>query len=276
MRAEQLAINSQCTSHRNLEEALEAYAAAGFRNAEPHLNLVKDWLDDGHTVEQTRELFESYGLRVVAGSQLEVACFGSPDARLPNLRANAANARLLHDLGGDKLIVGTDGPEQVSVEALDAIAFALGYLARSIEHLEVDVALEFNWSPVVKSLPSAVRVAEKVGHPRVGVLFDTAHYHVTPTKLEDLAADAVRWIKHVHLNDMPDKPADLTHRDFDRVLPGEGVLDLPEIIAALEEGGYEGCFSIEMFNADLWRLSAKEAARRCYESLLPLCDDYSG
>src|SRR3712207_3865191 len=106
MRAEQLAINSQCTSHRNLQEALEAHAAAGFSNAEPHLNLVKDWLDDGHTVEQTRELFESYGLRVVASSQLEVACFGSPDARLPNLRANAENARLVRELGADKMIVG--------------------------------------------------------------------------------------------------------------------------------------------------------------------------
>jgi hypothetical protein len=37
MKAERLAINSQCTFHRNLEEALDAYAAAGFRNAEPHL-----------------------------------------------------------------------------------------------------------------------------------------------------------------------------------------------------------------------------------------------
>jgi 2-keto-myo-inositol isomerase len=272
MKAEQLAINSQCTSHRNLEEALDAYAAAGFRNVEPHLNLVKDWLDDGHTVEQTRELFESRGLRVVASSQLEVASFGSPDALLPNLRANAENARLIHALGADKMIVGTDGPEQVSSEALDAIAFALRNLAQSIEGLEVDIALEFNWSPVVKSLPSAVRVAEKAGHPRVGVLFDPAHYHTTPTKLSDINADSVRWIKHVHLDDMPDKPADLTHRDFDRVLPGEGVLDLREIIATLERNGYDGFYSIELFNADLWHLPPKEAARRCYESLLPLCD----
>lgn len=272
MKAEQLAINSQCTSHRNLEEALDAYAAAGFRHVEPHLNLVKDWLDDGHTVEQTRELFESRGLNVVASSELPVACFGSPDARLPNLRANAANARLIQELGGDKMIVGTDGPEQVSIEALDTIAYALSDLAESIEGLEVDIALEFNWSPVVKSLPSAVRVAEKAVHPRVGVLFDPAHYHVTPTKLNDINADSVQWIKHVHLNDMPDKPADLTHRDFDRVLPREGVLDLREIIANLEQSGYEGFFSIELFNADLWRLPAKESARRCYESLLPLCD----
>jgi 2-keto-myo-inositol isomerase len=140
----------------------------------------------------------------------------------------------------------------------------------------VDIAVEFNASPVIKSLQSAVRMAQKADHPRVGVLFDTAHYHVTPTKLRDINEGSVRYIKHVHLDDMPDIPADLTHRDFDRVLPGEGVLDLPEIIAALEKSGYEGYFSIEMFSAKLWRLSAKEAARRCYESLLPLCEQEGG
>lgn len=114
-----------------------------------------------------------------------------------------------------------------------------------------------------------MRVAEKADHPHVGVLFDTAHYHVTPTKLADINENSVCWIKRVHLNDMP---ADLTHRDDDRVLPGEGVLDLPGIIGTLEQNGYEGYFSIEIFSADLWQLPAKEAARRCYESLLPLCE----
>ncbi|QYJ14990.1 Inosose isomerase [Rubrobacter xylanophilus DSM 9941] len=271
MRLDQIAINSQCTSHRNLEEALDAYAAAGFRNVEPHLNLVKDWLDDGHTVDETRRLFESRGLRVVASSQLEVMCFGSPDARMPNLRANAENARLIRELGGDVMVVGTDGPEQNSVEALGLVADAVRQLAEATEDTGVEIAIEFNWSPIVRSLRSAVRVAELADHPRVGVLFDTAHYHVTPTELSDIDREAVRYIKHVHVDDMPDEPADLIHRDFDRVLPGEGAIDLPEIISTLERGGYEGYFSIELFNADLWRLPAKEAARRCYESLLSLC-----
>ena len=54
--------------------------------------------------------------------------------------------------------------------------------------------------------------------------------------------------------------------------PERGALDLPEIISALEKSGYEGYFAIELFNADLWALPAKETARRCYESLLPLCE----
>jgi 2-keto-myo-inositol isomerase len=276
MKAEKLAINSQCTFQHNLEEALDAYAAAGFPCVEPHLNLVKDWLDDGHTVDEAWELFQSRELRVVASSQLEVMCFGSPDARMPNLRANAENARLIRELGADKMIVGTDGPEQNSVEALDDVAGAMWNLAEATEDVGVDIAIEFNWSPIVKSLQSAVRVAQIADHPRVGVLFDTAHYHVTPTKLRDINESSVRYIKHVHLDDMPDTPADLTHRDFDRVLPGEGVIDLSEIISALEQNGYEGYFSIEMFSAKLWRLPAKEAARKCYESLLPLCEGEGG
>jgi 2-keto-myo-inositol isomerase len=272
MKAERLAINSQCTFHWNLEEALDAYAAAGFRCVEPHLNLVKDWLDAGHTVDEARRLFEERNLSVVASSQLEVMCFGSPDARMPNLRANAENARIIRELGANKMIVGTDGPEQNSVEALDAVAGAMWNLAEATEDVGVEIAIEFNWSPIIKSLQSAVRVAKIADHPRVGVLFDAAHYHVTPTKLRDINEGSVRHIKHVHLDDMPDTPADLTHRDFDRVLPGEGVIDLPEIISALERNGYEGYFSIEMFSAKLWRLPAKEAARRCYESLLPLCE----
>jgi 2-keto-myo-inositol isomerase len=276
MKAEKLAINSQCTFQHNLEEALDAYAAAGFPCVEPHLNLVKDWLDDGHTVDEAWELFQSRELRVVASSQLEVMCFGSPDARMPNLRANAENARLIRELGADKMIVGTDGPEQNSVEALDDVAGAMWNLAEATEDVGVDIAIEFNWSPIVKSLQSAVRVAQIADHPRVGVLFDTAHYHVTPTKLRDINESSVRYIKHVHLDDMPDTPADLTHRDFDRVLPGEGVIDLSEIISTLEQNGYEGYFSIEMFSAKLWRLPAKEAARKCYESLLPLCEGEGG
>jgi sugar phosphate isomerase/epimerase len=272
MRADRLAINSQCTFQHNLEEALDAYAAAGFKNVEPHLNLVKDWINDGHSVDDTRRLFEERGLSVIASSQLEVICFGSPDARLPNLKANAENARLIRELGADKMIVGTDGPEQNSVGALDAVAGAMWNLAEATEDVGVEIAIEFNWSPIIKSLQSAVRVAEIADHPRVGVLFDAAHYHVTPTKLEDINESSVRHLKHVHLDDMPDTPADLTHRDFDRVLPGEGVVDLPGIISTLEQNGYRGYFSIEMFSANLWQLPAKEAAHRCYESLLPLCE----
>jgi 2-keto-myo-inositol isomerase len=158
-----------------------------------------------------------------------------------------------------------------SLDALDQVADTLGGLVRHVEGYDVRIALEFNWSPLVRSLASAVRVVEQVDHPQLGILFDPAHWYTTPTKMEDIDGRAVRRIVHVHLDDMRPKPADLSNCNTDRVLPGEGVIDLQAMIAMLEGHGYTGYFSIEMFNEDLWALPAAEAARRCYNSLLPLC-----
>jgi sugar phosphate isomerase/epimerase len=72
---------------------------------------------------------------------------------------------------------------------------------------------------------------------------------------------------------MRDKPGDLSNCNSDRVLPGQGVIDLRAIIDRLESFGYAGFYSIEMFNEDLWRMPADVAARLCYESLLPYCAD---
>jgi sugar phosphate isomerase/epimerase len=274
VRKQQLAINSVSTRHKDLVEMLDAYAAAGFPNVEFVLSHVKEWLAQGHTTADVRRLLDERHLRAIGGFERALECFSAPESRQANLAFHTANARLIDELGGGTLVVGTDGPATPTgdpLAALDAVSAALQQLARQMEGLEVSVALEFNWGPVVKSLQSAALVAARVGDPRVGVLFDPAHYYTTPTKFEHITAETVRWIKHVHINDMRDKPGDLSNCNSDRVLPGEGVLDLPALIDALERHGYAGYFSIEMFNEDLWQRPAAETARRCYASLLPLC-----
>ena len=267
----QLAINSVSTRHRNLEEALDAYADAGFKNVEFALPHVKGWMKEGREVSDARRLLEERGLHAIGGFEAGVACFSSGDAQAANHALHLENARLIHDLGGGTLVVGTDGPPQVNVEALDTVAEVFNSLARQIEGLDVTIAIEFNWSPLIKSLKSALRVAEQVSHPQVGVLFDPAHFYVTSTKFEHLTPEAVHWIKHCHFNDMRDKPGELSDCNGDRVLPGEGILDLRGLIARLEEYGYSGYFSIEMFNEGLWQMPAKEAAARSYQSLLLYC-----
>ncbi len=103
------------------------------------------------------------------------------------------------------------------------------------------------------------------------MLFDPAHYHTTATKLEHLTPANVDHIVHVHLDDMPAGPGDHADWNEDRVLPGEGVLPLREMIDRLEAGGYTGYYSLEMFSDELYQLPVGEAARRCYASVFPLC-----
>jgi len=113
-------------------------------------------------------------------------------------------------------------------------------------------------------------VIRRVGRPNAGVVFDPAHYHCTPSKFEQLTPDNVATVRHVHIDDMRDKPGELSHCNEDRVLPGEGCLDLPGLFERLDSLGYRGYCGIETFNAELWAMPPGQAARRMYQSLLPL------
>lgn len=271
MRIEQLAINSVSTSG-TLEEKLAAYEQAGFCNVEFALGQVREWLAAGHTNFDFKQLLQRHNLQCIGGFETGLQAFGDAEAKKRSNARVADNARLIGELGGRILVIGTDGPsDESTLDPIATVALTLAEVAAQVEPFGVTICLEFNWSPLVKSLRTAAQIAQLSGAFNVGVLFDPAHYHCTPTKFEELNAPNVTWIKHVHVDDMSDKPGELSNCNSDRVLPGEGCLNLTELFGAIERQGYSGYFSIEMFSDELWGLPASEAAARMYRSLLPLC-----
>lgn len=275
MRISQLAINSVSTRQSSIEEALAAYSAAGFRNVEFVIPQIREYLAQGHTVADFANLLDKYGLHCVGGFETVLEAFSPLEQRAANHALIVENARLLGELGGTALVVGTDGPPDLGAasDVLGVLAEAFAQVAAQILDTGVTLCIEFNWSPVVKSVRTAVEIARRTGAPNVGVVFDAAHYHCTPSKFEHLTAESVPFIRHVHVDDMRDKPGELSNCNSDRVLPGQGCLDLRMLFGQLDRYGYAGYYSIELFNDDLWALPAAEAAKLMYESLLPYCED---
>jgi sugar phosphate isomerase/epimerase len=271
MRRSQLAINSVSTQG-SLEEKLSAYAGAGFDKVEVALGQVKEYLAQGRRPADVKRLLDENGLQCIGGFETGLAGFGSEEERARNWDRVEENCRLLSEWGGTILVVGTDGPSGPDEDPLGTLAEAFAAVGERVKGLGVTICIEFNWSPLVKSLRSAVEVARRSGAPNVGVLFDPAHYHCTPSKLDQITAESVPYIRHVHVDDMRDKPGELSNCNSDRVLPGQGCLDLKGIFGALERHGYAGYYSIEMFNEDLWQLPPADAARQMYDSLLSLCE----
>lgn len=267
MNLSQIGINAISTKHASIEEALDAYAAAGFAMVEWPLSQVK--ARGGNVV---RRLQDERGIRCIGGFEITLDAFADAETRAANLQQILENARLLETLGdkGTTMVVGTDGPESPMEDPLGVVAAAMAEACAAVEPHGVTLAIEFNWSPLVKSLRTAAEIARRSGAPNAGVLFDPAHYHCTPTKFEQINAETVPYIRHVHLDDMRDKAGELSDCNSDRVLPGAGCLDLPALIGALEKHGYAGLYCIEMFSDELWALPASEAARQMYQSLLPL------
>lgn len=272
MKPSQIAINSVSTRQKSLDEAVAAYAAAGFRRVEFVIPTIKDWMkaQPGRDLAAFKALLSQHQITCIGGFETTVQSFGDAEAKKKNHALHVENSKLIAELGGGTIVVGTDGDEKNDLDTLKTIGKTLRTLINDI-HPSVNLAVEFNWSPVVKSLRSAAVVVEEACHSRVGILFDPAHYHCTPSKFEDLTEKVVKRILHVHVDDMLDKPGDRSNCNADRVLPGEGTLDLRRIFGHIEALGYTGSFSIEMFNADLWNLPVDVASKKMYASMARLC-----
>jgi len=268
MKKSQLGINTVSMDFSDFPVSLKAVRAAGFEKIEFVLSHVKNYLKLGHSVKEVRAMLDDNGLKCLGGFETHLACYG--EDREANHKQVVENAELVAALGGTNLVVGTDGPEgRATMEIVDVIAENVRSVASKMG--DVNLLIEFNWSPVVKSFRTAAEIARRSGAKNAGVLFDPAHYHCTPTKFDQINAANVATVKHVHVDDMRDKPGELSNCNDDRELPGEGILDLHALFGELEKHGYAGDFSIEMFDPKLCKLPPQEAAARMYKSLIPLC-----
>ena len=97
--------------------------------------------------------------------------------------------------------------------------------------------------PFIWTLPETVALAADAG-PNIGAVLDVWHwFHSGGTVAEILATDQVR-IVHVHLSDAQERPAEEV-RDNQRLMPGEGIVNLVGFLQALKKIGYQDGVSPE-------------------------------
>ena len=80
--------------------------------------------------------------------------------------------------------------------------------------------------------------------------------------VDDLLQLSGDRLANFHINDVPASPDPLTQTDYDRVMVGEGIADLPKVIANLRSIGYRGPLSLELFNRDLWEADPEVVVKR--------------
>jgi sugar phosphate isomerase/epimerase len=129
------------------------------------------------------------------------------------------------------------------------------------------------WS-IVHTVRDAVALIDEAGVAEdVGVMWDAWHLWDDPGVEDDIAAYIDR-IAGVHVCDWREP----TRSFADRVLPGDGVADLPRLLGALDRAGWDGFYDLEIFSDNgafgiahpdsLWDVPAEELARRGREAFL--------
>ncbi|MGO9242905.1 MAG: sugar phosphate isomerase/epimerase family protein [Bryobacteraceae bacterium] len=90
----------------------------------------------------------------------------------------------------------------------------------------------------------AVQLCDEIGHPNIGILFDTFHANIEEKDVAAALRLTARHLKHVHTC------------ENDRGIPGTGHVDWPGVFKALREMQYDGYLTIESFGFALGALSA--------------------
>jgi sugar phosphate isomerase/epimerase len=93
---------------------------------------------------------------------------------------------------------------------------------------------------------------QAVGEDDATLILDAFHSWNTNSSPETLRSIPAHRISHYHIDDAdPTIPAQ-QQTDPNRVMLGEGPIDLAGEIRILKEIGYEGTVSLELFNPSLW------------------------
>jgi protein FrlC len=228
------------------ERAVAHCSALGFDSLE--LAVIPGWPADaagldGPARRRLRRLFDDHGLELsglVGNTELLVG----EDEWAANRAALTSYLDLAADLqDGEPLSVScTSGGEHGGwADAREEIAERFGELARLAHERGVLVAAEPHVACALHRPEQARWLLDQVASPALALTLDISHFNVQGIAMEAAVAELgpATVISHV-------KDERGLWPGFDFLIPGEGEMDYPRYLRALDAVGYEGDVAVEI------------------------------
>ena len=221
-------------------------------------------LKDAAEVRATANLVRTREVLTLNGIALTVQADGRMDRRLieDDLKPRL---QICQDLGSPYLLaIPPRAPGLETRRAIPGTRDALELARDRADSVGVRIAFEFlGFGDCPINTPDiATETVDRIDG--INLVLDSCHWHASGS--QPLNAFPVERLALVHLNDAPDKPP-REIEDEDRLLPGEGVIQLKTLIAALMTRSFDGPWSLETFNPVYWRDDPEDIARRGLEAI---------
>lgn len=274
-----ISLNGSLTRGISGADKIRLAAATGYRGVDWDLGPAKTAGRDA-----TRALFAELKVKpTIANLPMNrpLPFAGEPPLFAEALRQLADDAAFSAAIGGDKMMVVLPASTTMTRQEQRALAKdRLSAIAGVLQQSNIRLGIEFlgplyfrepraggpPTTPFIWNMPDALALAIECGE-NVGVILDAWHWHHSGSSVADiLAADKSR-IVHVHVSDAkPTPPADV--RDNQRLMPGEGIIDLTGFFAALKTIGYADGVSPEPLGRIPAEMTPEEAARLALQTTM--------
>ncbi len=260
-----------------LEAKLKAVREAGFTQI---MLSARDIVGHPDGLDAAVRAVRDSGLRVTGFQVLRD--FEGLSGHLHDYKVDVAKSMLemCKALGAKILLVCSSTSTHASQD-LDVIARDLRKLAMLAIPLGIKVAYEgLSWGRTINEFTAAWEVVSRADVPNLGLGLDSFHMFATQSSLDDLELLDPEKIFLVQLADFmwqeirSVEERITTARHF-RVFPGEGVHSqaLAALVRKLNELGYRGDYSYEVFNDDYQQMPLPTVAQRARRASLWLGEE---
>lgn len=263
-----LSLNQKTTDALSVPEAIQICRNHG-------IDWIGLWREPvaEHGLEATAALVRSSGLRVSS------LCRGGffPAETKEGFQASLAENRRAVDeaatLGTDVVVLvcgGIAGNDLARSRAQvgDAIADLAPYAGSRGVRLAIEPLHPMYGADrsVIVTLGQALDIAERHPPDQVGVVIDTFHLWWDPDVWTQIERASGR-ILSFQLADWPVVLPGILHG---RVMVGDGVIDFPAFVEAVDRAGYDGPIEVEIFNRRLWATPGDEVVSLMVERFLEI------
>ena len=151
-------------------------------------------------------------------------------------------------------------PERAHEHLRDSLDSILDYA----EEHDVDVGIEYEPELLVECTEEVLALIDDIGRDSLGINLDVGHAAVYGEDPAEAIRRSAGHVTGVHLEDIV---GGIRGKHYHRI-PGEGDLDFRAIFDALDDIGYDGFATLELYT---YPDRPDEAAREAYEALSTYC-----
>ena len=238
----------------SLKEEIEITAKAGYSAIEPWVNKVHQHVSSGGDLRDIRKQLDNLGVTVESAIDFSRWIVDDDAERAKGFEQVKRAMDVLARIGGKRIAAPPAGATRQP--GLDLMKAAERYreLLELGDQMGVVPQIE-TWgsSKNLHRLGQAMFVVIESGHHKACFLPDVYHTYKGGSDFHGYKQLSAHAIQVFHLNDYPADPPRETISDRDRVMPGDGIAPLSQILRDLHANGSRAVLSLELFNPTYWK-----------------------
>jgi sugar phosphate isomerase/epimerase len=237
-----------------LDKEIEIAAKAGYNAIEPWVHKINEYSGSGGNLKDLRKRIGDLGLTVESAISFFSWIVDDDNKRARGLEQAKREMDILAQIGGKRIAAPPAGATREP--GLDLLKAAERYrtLLELGDKTGVVPQIEL-WgsSKNLHRLGQCMFVVIESGHPKACLIPDVYHIYRGGSDFTGLKLLSANAIHVFHLNDYPAEPPRNRISDRDRVMPGDGIAPLTQILRDLHANHSQAVLSLELFNPTYWK-----------------------